>query len=183
MKEILKDVPEFEDSYQVSNFGRFRGKDRYRRTCGGGQRFISGRIYEPYAYPNGYLGVSAYGGDGRVKRFLLHRLVALAFIPNPNNYPQVNHKDENIKNCRVDNLEWCTPKYNANYGTRNERCKLGNKRFEKPVNQYTLDGKFIKRFECLGDACRETGADISAVIRVCKGRSNMAYGYKWEYAL
>lgn len=181
MQEVWKDVQGYEDSYQVSNLGKVRSKDRYRNVCGGGKRFVKGVIRKPSVCTNGYLEVLLYK-DGQRKTVLLHRLVAKTFLDNPENLPEVNHKDEDITNCRVDNLEWCTSKYNANYGTRNARCKLGNKRFEKPVNQYSLDGKFIKRYECMGDACRETGADISAVIRVCKGRNNTAYGYKWEYA-
>ena len=71
---------------------------------------------------SGYLKVRLYK-DKHQHTLLVHRLVALAFLPNPNNYPQVNHKDENKHNNDVSNLEWCTVKYNANYGTRNERIQ------------------------------------------------------------
>ena len=109
----------------------------------------------------------------------MHRVVADAFIPNPHNLPEVNHKDENPANNEVNNLEWCTSKYNANYGTRNERMMIG--RETKPVIQLDKNGRFIKRWDSMMESCREYGADISSMIRVCKGKQNTCMGYKWEY--
>ena len=112
--------------------------------------------------------------------FLVHRLVAEAFLENKNKLPEVNHKDENKENNRVDNLEWCASKYNANYGTRNIR--MIKQKCSKPVIMLDLSGNELKRFESLGDASRETGFDISAIIRVCKGKQRTSMGYKWKYA-
>ena len=111
---------------------------------------------------------------------LLHRMVAMLFIPNPDNLPEVNHKDEDITNCRADNLEWCTSKYNANYGTRNERCFKNNPQ-KKSVRQLTLDGKVVKEYVSIGKAAKATGAYDSAIIKVCKGKQKTSVGYRWEY--
>lgn len=180
MIEIWKDVEDYEDSYQISNLGRIRSKDRYRKVCGGSQRFIKGKIIKPTKCRNGYLEASfARNQERRV--FLLHRLVAKHFIPNPDNLPEVNHKDEDISNCRVDNLEWCTSKYNANYGTRTERC-LKNNPQNKPVIQMMPDGTEINLYKTIADAAKMMGITDSPIIRVCKGKQKTACGYRWRYA-
>ena len=179
MEEVWKDVIGYEDCYQISNTGKIRSKDRFVRVCGGGKRFISGKLIKPIKCRNGYLEASL-SKDGNRKVFLLHRLVAMHFIENPNKLPEVNHKDENIENCEAENLEWCTSKYNANYGTRNERMMIG--RELKPVLQYEKDGSFIKKWDSMMEACRECDADISSMIRVCKGKQKTCVGFRWEYA-
>lgn len=180
MTEIWKDIIGYEDSYQVSNMGRYRSKDRYRAVCGGSQRLIKGKILKPIVCANGYLEASIYNNQKR-NVILLHRLVAIHFIPNPYGLPEVNHKDENIANCSADNLEWCTSKYNANYGTRNERCHANNPQ-KIAVNQYDMNGNYIKTYESISDAGRAVGVDYSAIIRVCKGKQQHSMGYKWKYA-
>ena len=177
--EQWKDVIGFEDSYQISNYGRVRSKDRFIKVCGNGERLIKGQIIKPSVCKNGYYEVMLSRNKKR-KVYLLHRLVAIHFIENPNNLPQINHKDEDITNNRVDNLEWCTSKYNANYGTRNARCN--EKVIRKPVKQLTLEGKLIKEFPAVKEAMRQTGIDDSQIIRVCMGKNKTAGGYKWEYA-
>lgn len=180
MQEIWKNVPDFEDSYEVSNLGRVRTKPHYVRVCGGGKRLVQPRIRKLGCGTNGYLQIGCCR-ESKTKLFLLHRLVAQVFIPNPNNLPEVNHKDEDITNCRADNLEWCTSKYNANYGTRTQRC-IENNPQKRPVNQYTKDGRFIKRWRMINDAARHVGVDGSAITRVCKGKQHTSMGYVWRYA-
>lgn len=180
MREIWKDIPEFEDSYQVSNFGGFRSKDRYAKVCGGGMRLVRGRVLKPQRCVNGYMEISCNREQQR-RVFLLHRIVARLFVTNPNNYPEVNHKDEDIANCRADNLEWCTSKYNANYGTRTQRC-LENNPQKRAVNQYTKDGEFIRRWGMIEEAARHVGVDGSAITRVCRGRQRTSKGFVWRYA-
>ena len=119
------------------------------------------------------------------KQFRLHRLVALAFIPNPDNLPQVNHKDENKQNNNVSNLEWCDSKYNNNYGTRTKRLsetQLNRKDQSKAVKQFTKDGVFIKEYPSMKEAERQTGFYQTAISSCCKGRYKQAYGYIWRYA-
>lgn len=177
--EIWKKVIDYEENYEISSYGRLKSLDRYVNGRYG-LRFAKGKIIKPTVCTNGYLEYALHR-DGEKKIVLAHRLVAQHFIPNPNNYPEVNHIDENIQNNRMDNLEWLTSKQNANYGTRNQRCKDCNKQYFKPVLQYDLEGNLIKEYETLGDASRDIKGDISAIIRVCKNRQNIAYGYIWKY--
>ena len=117
MEEIWKDVKGFEGRYQVSNLGRVRSLDftwlAYNyKVCGYVECKRKGKILKPKTSYNGYLQVCLKISSKNHYK-LLHRLVADAFIPNPNNLPTVNHKDEDKWNNRVDNLEWCTYKYNS----------------------------------------------------------------------
>ena len=121
MKEIWKDIPDFEGLYQVSNLGNVKTLDKY---VGTGIKHNSKvkrkeKILKQYN-KRGYLQVSLSKNNKRYY-FNVHRLVVQAFIPNLDNLPQVNHKDENPMNNCIENLEWCTAKYNCNYGTRNKR--------------------------------------------------------------
>ena len=103
----------------------------------------------------------------------------MAFIPNPNDLPQVNHKDENKLNDCVSNLEWCDSKYNMNYGTAPQR--RGEKK-RIPVDQFTLDGEFVKRWSCTSAAEKEIGVDHSHIARCCKGKLKTTGGYIWKYS-
>ena len=104
-KEEFRDIPGYEGLYEVSNLGRVRR---------------NGRILKPLKHRDGYLKIDL-NKQGIRKGVYIHRLVGLAFIPNPDNLPCINHKDEDKTNNTVKNLEWCTREYNNNYGTRNER--------------------------------------------------------------
>lgn len=179
MGEVWKDIIGYEGIYQISNLGQIRSKDRYARVCGGGRRLVKGKILKPCICSNGYM-EAHLRLNGTRKVFLLHRLVAIHFIENPYDFPEVNHKDENIQNCGADNLEWCTSKYNANYGTRNQRMMLGRK--FKPVLQFDKKGNFVKKWDKMADACRASGADVTSMIRVCKGKQKTCVGYIWKYA-
>lgn len=116
--EEWKDIKGYENKYQISNLGRVKALD-YRRT--GKEQIISIKNNKGYSEV-------ALWKDSKRKMFMVHRLVAQAFIPNPNNLPQVNHKDENKTNNIVENLEWCTQSYNNSYGTRLERVSSSLKR-------------------------------------------------------
>lgn len=180
MEEIWKDVPGFEDSHQVSNLGRIRAKDRYIKCKHGSVSLKKGKILKPVVCKNGYLEAQFTVNNVR-KVFLLHRLVAMVFIDNPNNYPEVNHLDEDITNNKINNLEWCSSKYNANYGTRNERCWMNNPQ-KKKVNKYSIDGTFIAEYPSISTAAKEHGITDSPIVRVCKGKQNTSCGYVWKYA-
>ena len=110
---------------------------------------------------------------------MIHRLVALTFLPNPNRLPQVNHKDENKENNSVENLEWCDAKYNSNYGTRNARVA---EKHSKPVSQYSLDGDWIATYKSMLEAERITGIQSSSISKCCKGELKKTGGYHWQYA-
>ena len=161
IKEIWKDKKDYEGHYQVSNFGRVK-------SIKFGKEIIMNLI------PNssGYLLVNLCK-DGKVKKFTVHRLVAEAFIDNPYNLPQVNHRDENKLNNNVDNLEWCTNEYNINYGTRTER-------YSKPVLQYDLNGNFIKEWKSVAE-CGRNGYNQSHVGDCCRGERKTHKGFIWRY--
>lgn len=126
MGEIWKDIEGYEGLYQISSIGRIKALSK--KVGRGRQYQVAEKILKPQITPNGYLRLHL-NKDGKRKYYSVHRLVAIAFIHNPNNYPQINHKDENKTNNNVINLEWCTPEYNANYGTRNDKIchsKMGH---------------------------------------------------------
>lgn len=168
-QEIFRQVSGYEGLYSVSNKGRVLGEKR-------------NRILKPAKNQCGYRFVVLFK-DNAAKNHLVHRLVAEAFIDNPDNLPQINHKDENKDNNCVDNLKWCTAKYNCNYGSRNE--KTGNNRrngkLAKPVRQYSLDGEFIKDWPSAIEVTRQLGFNQGGISRCCLGQIVQAYGYKWEY--
>ena len=116
--EIWKDIPGYESRYQVSNMGQVRSL----RNQSGGIRI---KVQQELRKNKGLHYKSVFLFDGnKYHTCSVHRLVALAFIPNPDNLPEVNHKDENPSNNKVENLEWCDRKYNINYGTRILRQKV-----------------------------------------------------------
>lgn len=129
--EEWRSIKGFEGYYEVSNLGRVRSLDRYV-TCNNGvnvyNRFKKGVILKTGVKGGGYLFVGLHKDGCKTIEPSVHRLVAEAFIPNPENLPEVNHKDENKTNNSVDNLEWCTRAYNTNYGTRGERYATTRKK-------------------------------------------------------
>ena len=118
MSEIWKDVIGLEGIFQVSNMGRIRSLDKYANVCGGGKRLVKGRILKPTKLQNGYYEAQFHHKGERII-YLLHRLVAIHFIDNPLNLPEVNHKDENPQNNNVENLEWCTNQENRKHAMIN----------------------------------------------------------------
>ena len=130
--EVWRDIEGYEMIYQVSNMGRVKRLDGIDSQG----RNWKGRILSPGIDKGGYLKVCLYK-EGKVNRFLVHRLVAHAFIPNPEGLPQINHIDEDKTNNLVDNLEYCDRKYNMNYGTRNER--MTKNRVQSGIDNGTYD--------------------------------------------
>lgn len=133
----------------------------------------------------GYLAVNLYNERGG-RMFSVHRIVAQAFIPNPNNLPQVNHKDENPRNNSKDNLEWCDAQYNNTYGTRLQRSSSNQKNrpdCSKPVLQFDKDGNFIARYVSAMDVERQLKIRNSQICGVCNHQPSYhtAGGYKWEW--
>lgn len=175
MEEIWKDIKGYEDKYQVSNTGKVRSKDRFDSAM---RNRIKGQIIKQVSSAHGYKRLNLCK-NGKPRLWLVHRLVAEAFIPNPNNLPYINHKDENPSNNNVDNLEWCTHLYNMNYGTIKERHsrdmtgKMINRPDKsKPVLQYDKSGNFIARYESAQEAKRKTGLNPSNITACCRGVKN-----------
>ena len=170
INEIWRPIEGFEGLYKVSNLGRVKSLRNY-----GG---VKERIMKPYKTKWGYLGLTLRV-KGKVKWFPIHRLVAEAFIPNTDNLPQVNHKDECKTNNRVDNLEWMSCKDNVNYGTGIQRRV---EKYKKKVNQYTKDGVFIKQWDSPKDAADYLGISVHHIYSVCSGKRKKTGGYIWRYA-
>lgn len=174
MDEIWKDVEGHEGVYMVSNLGRVMSLD-YRHT---GKK----KILKPIKIANGYLGVHRrnYGG-----KWPIHRLVAKAFIPNPNNYPCVNHKNENKGDNRACNLEWCDHQYNNTYGNRLKKMantrRNGVRTHTGNVLQYSIDGELISTYPSTIAASKATGIERSGINRCALGVHHTAGGYKWVY--
>lgn len=179
MEEVWKDIEGYEGLYQVSNLGRVKSLPKRD-----GFRFLSERIMVG-GMSNHYRCV-ILSNRGNQKGFTIHRLVAKAFLPNPDNLPQINHKDENKLNNRVDNLEWCSAKYNMNYGTcikrraktqRETGCQINNKASSVPV--ICLENNII--YPSIREAERKLHLDGSCISKVCRGVRKRAGGFTFAY--
>ena len=188
MEEIWKDVKGFEGRYQVSNLGRVRSLDWSRHKG----RVLKLKISRRW----GYYRLNLAHADGYIKSVSVHRIVAIAFIPNTDNLPEVNHKDENKLNNVVcfnpdgsidterTNLEWCTSLYNLRYGTRVERMnKLVNEPRMRPVNQYDFDGELINTYPSVAEASKAIGVNTRTMSSICgKIGAHSTHGYIFRYA-
>lgn len=179
MEEEWRSIKGYE-YYEVSNLGRIRSwiNNKWRKR-------VTPRILSPYKLSKGYLGVSLSSTSNSDKTLKIHRLVAEAFIPNPNNLPQVNHKDENKENNCVSNLEWCTNNYNLSYGTARQRIfktieKNGGYKV-RPILQKDLDGNLIKEWKSANNAAKELGFCKSGILGACHKIHRKYYkGFLWE---
>ena len=165
--ERWKDIQGYEGLYQVSSEGRVKSLERYD-AC---NRLVEEKILKQIEN-SGYLYVQL-SKCGTKKRFSVHRLVAENFIPNPNNLQQVNHKDENKKNNKVDNLEWCTSDYNLSYGTRIERI---NKSKEKYLGVSTHNSKKVMYnniiYDSISKAAKANSISEYYIIKNCNDKNN-----------
>lgn len=178
MEEIWKDIKGYEGVYQVSNLGRVKSLPRLHKFAHGyymtKEKILSPRIC---GKQREYLAV-ALQIDGKTKQYKVHRLVAIAFIPNPYGYNEINHKDENKGNNKMDNLEWCTRSYNVNYGSRIEKHR---KALIKPVVAYSKTYEFVKEFDSLVDASKFAKVDATNISRACRKEGRISGGYLWKY--
>ena len=181
--EEWKAIPGYEE-YQVSTLGRVKRLAYYKNVCGGSKQYCKERILKPQTRKRGYQ-VVMLSKNSKAKSFLVHRLIAMVFIPNPDNLPQVNHKDENTSNNCVNNLEWCNQCYNSNYGTSKYRIstKLKNGVLSKPVEQYCKNGMFIMEYPSAIEASRVLGLNVSGIISCCNNNPKYSHcgGYQWKY--
>jgi hypothetical protein len=171
MKEEWRDVKDYCGYYQVSNFGRVRGVDRITEN----NRPIKSSLLKPDENNSGHLRVKLMKKSVG-KRFLVHRLVAQAFIPNPKKFPIVNHKDENPSNNKVDNLEWCDVKYNNNYGSYKQRMRVLK---SKPIKVIYRDGTY-EIWESATVFGKEFGINNSHISDVIHGKRKTVNGLRFE---
>ena len=168
MKEIWKDIKGYEGLYQVNNYGKIKSLYNYR----GKGNILKSRIKKDY-YTIGLR------KNNKRKWYSIHRLVAQAFIPNPNNLPVVNHKDENKLNNNVDNLEWCTVAYNNNYGIRQEKVKNTNK-LKKEVCKLNKNGEILDVYKSIREASEFNNINISCISKCINKKRSFAGGYIWK---
>ena len=179
--EEFRDIDNYEGLYKISNFGRVYSvkRNKFLKPCKENNK--------------GYL-VVILCKDDKPKKYKIHRLVAQAFIPNPSNLPQINHKDENKANNRVENLEWCTASYNCNYGTRTARIlsktlahpnwKASHEKSgvpKKPVLQFTREGEFVKEYPSTMEASRQTKISQGSISMCCLEKRKSAGNYLWKF--
>lgn len=189
MKEIEIWTPiEGFERFELSNLGRVKNTS-WRNT---------GKVVITEGTPNskGYNHFVAWEGKKRMD-FNIHRLVGEYYLPNPLNLPEINHRIEGPEGKKINKviynedmsinydlttIEWCDPKYNSNYGTRNKRISeaLTNGITSKPVLQFTMDGEFVKEWPSVHE-CGRNGFDGSTVSDCCRGKCKTYKGYIWKY--
>lgn len=186
--EKWKPVVGYEGYYEVSNTGLVKSVDRIVHHSRTFERFQRGNLLNIRTNSTGHYSTVYLSKENKKKHAKVHRLVAEAFIPNPNNYPEVNHKDENKNNNDVSNLEWCTKKYNNNYGTKNIRgaahrnYKVIAEKNSKKVCQLSLTGEIVNQWASLSEIHRELGYSQGNVSMCCNGKFKTMYGYQWKWS-
>lgn len=172
--EIWKEIPRYNGAYLISNFGNMKSTERY---CYHGDKpwLVKERLLSKVVGHTGYIEYQVtYNKKHRSEK--AHRLVAEAFIPNPENKPHINHKDGNKQNNHVENLEWCTEKENVIHAYHHglvKRCKK--------IAQYDMNMNLIKIWETTGDIERAGIARKSSIHNVCKGINKYCKNYIWRY--
>lgn len=182
LQEIWKPVVGYEGLYEVSSFGRVKSLPIVLKRNSGsfkrGEKILSNQVGT-----HGRLEISITK-NGVPKRVSVHRLVAIAFIPNPDNKETVNHIDGNPKNNHVDNLEWMSVSDNIRHGFKNgliPYMKKNRKDISKPIIQLTQDGEFVNEFPSIMEANRQLGFAHSNISIVLTGKNKLAYGYQWKF--
>ncbi len=171
--EIWKPVVGYEGLYEVSNLGRVRTFHPKENNA----------ILRPYRMKNGYLQLCLYKGKISCKKYV-HRLVAEAFVENPDGKAQVNHIDENKENNASDNLTWTTSAENLAYGSRKEKQKTTfeqNGKLLKTVDCYSKNGELLRTYKSIKEAAALTCTNQSAISQCCKGKQQSSGGYVWRY--
>ena len=187
MREEWRPVVGYEGLYEVSNMGRVKSVER-TAWCGNGYRTVHERILRTRKNRYGYVIVNLYQ-EGKMKTCCIHRLVAESFIPNPDNLPDINHKDEDKTNNNVDNLEWCSRSYNNTYNGRAKKAgkKIGKKLRNHPKTSKPIIGidkvtGLIVEFPSTHEASRQLGIGQNNICACCKGKLKSCGGFYWYYS-
>lgn len=170
MGEIWRDIPGYAGKYLASSFGRIKALPNRSRN--------KSRILKLSLKKSGYLNVSLCK-DGVVKTWRVHRLIAMAFLPNPENKPQINHKDGNKQNNRVDNLEWATSSENISHAYK----RLGRKSSGGVARKVVRCVETNTKYRSTREAERRTGISHTTIVSCCRRHGHTAGGFHWEYVI
>lgn len=182
-QEIWKDIPNYVGLYQASNTGKIRSVDRFAEFPNGKRQYRCGLILRQRTNSKGYK-IVKLSKKGKAKNKFVHILVLESFVKRPNGLTQINHLDENKGNNHLNNLEYCSAKYNQNYGScgkNKSKATINDKKRSKQVVQFTKDGVFVKKFPSLHEVERILGFQHGHIRDACNGKLRTAYGYKWQW--
>lgn len=179
IEEEWRDIAGYEGLYQISNLGRVKSLNRMINGSYGSKKVIKCRMLRPVDNSKGYKCVLLCK-DGKKCRTYIHHIVAQAFVANPDKCSEVNHKDEDKSNNRADNLEWCTRRYNVNYGTARERITNNMTGPYKSKQVICVETGIV--YASSMEAERKTGASHSNIIKCCLGKQKTTGGYHWKYS-
>ena len=190
--EFWMDIPGYEGLYQASTYGRVKSVKRFRKGKNNSVIYCPEKILsikKNLRYDHITLNSGKHGAS---KTISLHKIIAHTFIPNFNNYPYINHRDENPKNNRIENLEYCTPKYNQSYGTCRQRQQQTYSQNEKegkhkhkttPIQGTNIDTGETVQFKSIADAARYLGNEKYApnINAALKGKISQSHNHIWKY--
>lgn len=182
MKEIWKPIKGYEGLYDISSLGRVRSLSRVVESRKGVYYKTKDKILNPWKNKTvEYLMVTLYK-NGKSKKILLHRLLAIAFIPNPYKKPCIDHINGNRTDNRLENLRWCTYMENTNSPLCLNKMIKCMEHLAKRIAQISIiDGSIIETYNSSGDVERKTGFHRGNITACCRGESETSYGYKWKY--
>lgn len=184
-KEEWKPIEGYEGLYEVSNYGRVRSLDRtltINVPNKGVLTYLRKGAYKKQNYHRDGYPMVTLSDNKKRKTFLVHRLVACAFVPNPNQLNEVNHIDENKSNNHSSNLEWVTRMQNIHHGTGIDRMKKNTIHRWQPVVQMTMDGSFVKRWDSIIHASKALHISHCCIVNACRGKYKYSHGFRWRYA-
>lgn len=189
MNEIWKDIKGYENLYQVSNMGRVKSLERIIIRCDNKTQTIKEKILKTRIGNNGYYTI-ILSKKGEIKKIDIHRLIAIAFIPNPDNKPCIDHINGDRTDNRIENLRWVTQKENINNPISISKMKKNHHLkntfgaehpLSKPILQFTLDGKLVRKWDSAVDIKKELGFNNCHISSCCNGKRKTANGYIWKY--
>jgi len=174
--EVWLPVPEYEGYYEVSNFGRVKSSQRVTQNISK-NRVVYSSILNQYVTDRGYHSITIATGIVKINK-RVHRLVAMAFIPNPENKPFVNHIDSDTHNNHVSNLEWCTPKENTQHGIKHGN--INSKYCSNKVGKFNMNGDLIEEYASISKAAKANKTHARYISECNKGEREHVLGFKWK---